>query len=176
MRPRDLSKYLSLILRHDPAAGGVSLDAEGWTDLDNLVAQSRGKFTRAEVEEVVAGNDKQRFTIKDGRIRANQGHTIEVNLNLEARDPPEFLYHGTYPEVVPLIQAEGLKKMARHHVHMAEDCETAVTVGRRSGTPVLFKVKARQMHQDGHTFFRSANGVWLVEHVPPQYLEVTRWR
>lgn len=176
MRPRDLSKYLSLILRHDPAAGNITLDAEGWTDLDNLVANAQGRFTRAEVEQVVAGNDKQRFTIQDGRIRANQGHTVEVELHLVAYEPPEFLYHGTYPEVVPLIQAEGLKKMARHHVHLAADSGTAVTVGRRSGTPVLFKVKARQMHQEGYTFFRSVNGVWLVEHVPPQYLEVESWR
>ena len=176
MTPRDLSKYLSLILRHDPARGHITLDAEGWVDLDLLVKNSAGKFTRAEVEQVVASNDKQRFAIVNNRIRANQGHTIQVDLGLAAvGEPPEYLYHGTFPAAIPGILAEGLKKMARHHVHLAEDTKTAVTVGRRSGAPVLYRVSARQMFQDGHTFYRSANGVWLVDAVPTQYLEERSW-
>lgn len=174
MDPRRLSKYLSLILRHDPNRGGITLDAEGWADLNLLARNAPSGVTRAAIEKVVAENDKQRFTIEGDRIRANQGHTVEVILNLVPVEPPEFLYHGTYHGAVQAIWAQGLSKMKRHHVHLAAETGTAVTVGRRSGTPVLFEVHAGQMYRDGHLFYRSSNGVWLTNHVSPQYLrEVT---
>lgn len=174
MDPKRLSKYLSIILRHAPEKGRITLDAEGWADLDLLVRNAPSGVTRAAIEKVVAENDKQRFTIEGDRIRANQGHTVEVNLNLVPVEPPEFLYHGTYPGAVQAIWAHGLLKMQRHHVHLAADTGTAVTVGRRSGTPILFEVHAGQMHRDGYPFYRSSNGVWLTDHVSPQYLrEVT---
>jgi len=162
---------LSLILRHDPGKIGLTLDRGGWADLDELLRLAPPWVTREAVERAVAENDKQRFTVKDGRIRANQGHSIDVILDLVALEPPEFLYHGTYHKVVDAIWAEGLKRMARHHVHMAAETGTAVTVGRRSGTPVVFKILARAMHQEGHVFYCSDNGVWLTDHVPPKYLK-----
>lgn len=165
------SKWLSLILRHDPGKIGLTLDRGGWASLDELLRKAPPWVTRDAVVQAVTENDKQRFTIKDGRIRANQGHSIEVELDLVAVEPPEFLYHGTYHKVVDLIWAEGLRKMARHHVHMAAETGTAVTVGRRSGTPVVFKILAAKMHAEGFIFYRSDNGVWLTEHVPPTYLE-----
>lgn len=162
---------MSLILRHDPGKIGLTLDRGGWADLDELLRLAPPWVTREAVERAVAENDKQRFTVKDGRIRANQGHSIDVILDLVALEPPEFLYHGTYHKVVDAIWAEGLKRMARHHVHMAAETGTAVTVGRRSGTPVVFKILARAMHQEGHVFYCSDNGVWLTDHVPPKYLK-----
>jgi putative RNA 2'-phosphotransferase len=173
MEPQRLSKYLSLILRHQPQVGHIVLDEAGWTDLDTLVANvPQGGGTRADVVRVVASNDKQRFTIDGDKIRANQGHSVPVNLNLEALEPPEFLYHGTNHAAFQFIKAQGLNKGTRHHVHMSAESGTAVAVGRRTGAPVLCQVAAKQMHQDGHIFYRSANGVWLTDHVPPQYLTV----
>lgn len=171
MTPKHLSKYLSLILRHDPKRGGITLDAEGWADLDQLLQGAPKGTTREAIEQVVAENDKQRFTIKGNKIRANQGHSVDVNLNLEEVPPPDFLYHGTYYEALDPILREGLSKMRRHHVHMAAEMGTAVTVGRRSGTPVVFRVHAGRMYRENFKFYRSVNGVWLTDHVPPAYLQ-----
>lgn len=165
------SKYLSKLLRHAPESIGLTLDAQGWCSLADLLRLSPPWVTQESVEKAVADNDKQRFTIEDGRIRANQGHSVEVDLGLTALFPPEFLYHGTYPKVLDAIYAQGLLKMNRHHVHMASETTTAATVGRRSGAPVVFKVLAGQMHGDGFNFYCSMNGVWLTDHVPPKYLE-----
>jgi len=165
------SRWLSRHLRHESNA--LTPDAEGWVPLTDVFAAAPW-MTQEMLEQVVRDNDKQRFTIDGDRIRANQGHSIQVNLSLEPVEPPEFLYHGTFPKVVATIEAEGLSKMARHHVHMAAETGTAMTVGRRSGTPVVFKVLAGQMHRDGFVFYCSANGVWLVEHAPPKYLEKLR--
>lgn len=169
-----VSKYLSLILRHQPDKVGLTLDKAGWVDLDALVEATPPWVTREGVLDAVANNDKQRFSIVDGRIRANQGHSIDVDLGLSPVEPPEFLYHGTHWKAVATIQVEGLQKMNRHHVHMSTDSGTAIAVGRRAGAPVLFKVLAGQMHRDGHTFYCSTNGVWLVEHVPAEYLELIK--
>jgi len=174
-KPRDqvrqTSRYLSKILRHQPESIGLELDAQGWGSLSDLIRLSPPWVTRERVEKAVSDNDKQRFTIKDGRIRANQGHSIKVDLGMLPVEPPEFLYHGTYRKVVAAILAGGLKKMNRHHVHMAAETGTAVIVGKRQGAPVVFKVLAGQMHRDGYEFFQSTNGVWLTDHVPPKYLE-----
>jgi putative RNA 2'-phosphotransferase len=170
-----VSKYLSLHLRHHPERLGLTLGAGGWVAVDQLLdACARDGFpiTRAELEEVVATNDKQRYSFDETGtlIRANQGHSAPVDLELEPVEPPALLYHGTGDGSVAVIQAEGLKKMARHHVHLSADVATARKVGMRHGRPVIFAVDAAAMRRDGHLFYRSANGVWLVDSVAPQYL------
>ena len=168
------SKFLSLILRHKPETIGVTLDPEGWTDIDELVAKSKGRLTRELVFAAVRDNDKQRFAVSDDdrRIRALQGHSLDVDLKLEPKTPPDVLYHGTYQKAVAAIQREGLKKMQRQHVHMAADLHTASSVGMRRGAPVIYKVLAMRMHEAGFLFYQSENGVWLTNHVPPEYLQV----
>ena len=174
-----LSKYLSKHLRHTPEALGLTLEPGGWVAVDTLLeACDRRNFriTREELEEVVARNNKQRFSFDPTRtrIRANQGHSIEVDLQLEPVEPPAVLYHGTASHNVEAIRREGLKRMSRHHVHLSGDMSTALAVGARHGKPVVLQVDAIAMHQAGHVFYRSANGVWLVDHVPPEYVSVTR--
>jgi putative RNA 2'-phosphotransferase len=165
--------FMCLVLRHKPSAANVTADAEGWVDLEGMIRGSMGILTRELVMDIVATNNKQRFAVsEDGKkIRAKQGHSIPVDLKLEPVKPPEFLYHGTEHAVTRVILAEGLKKMRRHHVHMAEETGTAVKVGMRHGSPVVFRIDAGKMHEFGHTFYRSENGVWLVEYVPPEYLK-----
>ncbi len=172
-----LSKFLSLVLRHQPQRLKLELDEAGWTDVDALLAamQARGMAVdRARLERVVAENDKQRFSFsEDGtRIRANQGHSIPVELGLEPRTPPELLYHGTAERNLASIQSQGLVKGRRHAVHLSPDAETARKVGQRHGQPVVLVVQAGRMAAAGHVFTCSANGVWLTESVPPEYLTV----
>jgi putative RNA 2'-phosphotransferase len=169
------SKFLSLVLRHKPGLIGINLDSAGWVSVSELLraCQTHGQpLTFAQLHEVVMGNDKQRFSLsEDGQmIRANQGHSLPVELGYEAAIPPNILYHGTVERFLPSIRAEGLKKGSRHHVHLSPDEETAQRVGRRRGKPVVLKVESGRMYRKGHEFFRSANGVWLTEHVPPEYL------
>ncbi len=169
------SKYLSKHLRHQPERLGLRLGPGGWVEVDELLAactRQGMRLTRTELEEVVARNNKQRFAFDatGTLIRANQGHSIDVDLQLEATTPPPVLYHGTWQGVVPAIKKAGLLKMSRHHVHLSEDIETATAVGARRGRPVIFAVDAAAMQEAGYTFYRSANGVWLVESVPPQYV------
>jgi putative RNA 2'-phosphotransferase len=176
-RQTRVSKYLSLHLRHRPDALGLMLEPGGWVPIDTLLqaAAVRGfQVTRNELDAVVAGNDKQRFSIsEDGvRIRANQGHSVEVDLELAPATPPATLYHGTGHQSVAAIQAEGLRRMQRHHVHLSADMETARRVGARHGRPVIFAVDAAGLAAAGHIFYVSANGVWLVESVPASYLTV----
>lgn len=163
-----LSKRMSKVLRHAPEEVGLTLDAAGWVDLDELV-RALG-VTRAQVLEVVAENDKQRFAVEDGRIRANQGHTMEVSLDLPVAEPPAELYHGTVSQALSDIFRDGLRPMARHDVHLSATVETAVRVGSRRGKPVVLVVDAAAMAADGHEFRVSANGVWLATAVPPNYL------
>lgn len=172
---RRLSKLLSLVLRHDPGRIGIELDPGGWVAVDELLAglEAHGRrVTRAELEHVVAHNDKQRFAIDPltDRIRANQGHSVAVELGLAVRVPPPHLFHGTAESRVEAILREGLHPSGRHAVHLSADEATAVRVGARHGTPRVLVVDAARMHGDGHEFTRSGNGVWLVEHVPPAYL------
>jgi putative RNA 2'-phosphotransferase len=163
-----LSKRMSKALRHDPRRLGLTLDPAGWVDLDEFVAALGVPLAR--VLEVVARNDKQRFAIEDGRIRANQGHTVEVSLDLPVAEPPAELYHGTVGVALPDIFRDGLRPMRRHDVHLSATVETAVRVGSRRGKPVVLVVDAAAMAADGHEFRVSANGVWLVTAVPPNYL------
>lgn len=170
-----VSKYLSKHLRHQPERLGLVLEPGGWVGVDQLLAACRANnfpITRAELNEVVARNDKQRFSFDASgeMIRANQGHTIEVDLQLEAKAPPTVLYHGTGARSVESILKDGLSKMARYHVHLSGEVETATRVGARHGRPTVFEVDAAAMHSDGYEFYVSANGVWLVDKVPPKYL------
>lgn len=178
MRPESvhISKFLSLVLRHRPEVIGIALDAEGWAEVDELLAAAarHGRsITRQQLEEVVATNDKKRFSFSlDGlRIRANQGHSVDVDLGLVPIEPPELLYHGTVDRFLDSIRRKGLVRGKRHHVHLSPDRETAVRVGQRRGRPVVLIVEAGRMHCDGHAFFRSENGVWLTETVPAGYLQ-----
>ena len=172
-----LSKLLALALRHDPSVLGLTLDARGWADVDAVLAglAKQGEaLTRDELEDLVAGSDKQRYALSpDGaRIRANQGHSIDVDLELPQKAPPAVLFHGTVARFVPSIRAKGLLRGARTHVHLSVDEKTAnVVASRRAGEQVLLRVRAADMHRAGHAFYRSENGVWLTGHVPPEFLE-----
>ena len=171
------SKFLSLVLRHRPQAVGLELDDQGWASVDELIAAAEKQGTKLSselIEEVVATNDKKRFSLaEDGsRIRANQGHSIKVDLGLEPVPPPEFLYHGTATRFMTSIRAQGLKPSGRHHVHLSPDHETAVKVGSRHGVPVVLRVEAGRMHAEGTVFYCSANGVWLTDRVPPRHFRM----
>lgn len=167
------SKYLSFILRHQPDSIGLELSDEGWASIKELIGKTRKyKLTRELINTVVETNDKKRFLIsEDGeRIKANQGHSIEVKLELEPVTPPAVLLHGTAERFLESILKEGLTKQKRHHVHMSETQKTAMSVGTRYGKPVLLKVDSKQMHKDGFEFFKTENEVWLVYKVPIKYL------
>jgi putative RNA 2'-phosphotransferase len=168
-----VSKYLSKHLRHQPERIGLTLDEGGWVEIDTLIAAAVAhgfRFTRRELDHVVAANDKRRFAIDGARIRASQGHSVDVDLGLAPATPPPYLYHGTVARALGAIRAEGLRPMNRHDVHLSPDRETATRVGARRGRPVVLSVDAGAMHHDGHVFHVSANGVWLTKAVPPQYL------
>ncbi|HEY4285855.1 MAG TPA: RNA 2'-phosphotransferase [Puia sp.] len=171
-----ISKFLSLILRHSPETIGLELDEKGWVDVEDLLircAKGGKVFSRAELGEVVALNDKQRFAFNEDKtkIRANQGHSVEVELQLETQRPPELLYHGTVDQFLDKIREEGLKKMNRHHVHLSADKMTAEKVGSRRGEAVILVVRSGEMSRDGFEFFLSGNGVWLTELVPERYID-----
>jgi putative RNA 2'-phosphotransferase len=170
-----VSKFLSRHLRHAPGELGLTLEPGGWVPIDAVLAGAAAagfRITREELDEVVRTSDKQRFAIDETgtRIRANQGHSVEVDLQLEPTEPPAELFHGTATGNVAAILRDGLRKMARHHVHLSPDTDTATKVGQRHGKPVVLVVDAAAMWTAGHLFYRSANGVWLVDEVPPQYL------
>lgn len=172
-----ISKLLSLVLRHHPERIGLRIDAGGWADVADLLAAAERAgvpLDRRTLERVVAGNDKQRFAFSEDRrrIRANQGHSLPVDLGLDPLLPPEILYHGTAVSRLGAVQRQGLTPQARLHVHLSPDKETALAVGRRHGTPVVLAVRAGRLHRNGHVFYRSANGVWLTGFVPPDHLEV----
>lgn len=169
------SKFISLILRHDPAAAGITLDPQGWAKIDLMLEgmAARGSaITYDDLMDIVDTDEKQRYVISaDGEsIRANQGHSIKVDLELSPTAPPDVLYHGTPKKFVEQIRASGLKKMARQYVHLSPDLATATRVGQRRGQPHLLKIDAAAMHRDGFLFYCSANGVWLCDAVPAQYL------
>ncbi|MEU3101144.1 RNA 2'-phosphotransferase [Streptomyces griseoflavus] len=168
-----VSTYLSRHLRHQPERIGLTLDEGGWVEIEALIAAASAhgfRFTREELDHVVATNDKRRFAVEGDRIRASQGHSVEVDLGLPAATPPPYLYHGTVARNLEAIRAEGLRPMGRHAVHLSADRETAARVGARRGRPVVLSVDTGAMHQDGHVFHLSANGVWLTEAVPSRYL------
>jgi len=170
------SKFLSLVLRHEPELLGLTLDEAGWVSVDLLLraCAARGRhISRQDLERIVATNDKKRFALSDDgrRIRANQGHSVEVKLGLEPQPPPEHLFHGTASRFIEAIRAEGLQKQARHHVHLSADIAIASAVGQRHGKSVILTVLAGEMHRQGHAFYRSENGVWLADSVPIEFLQ-----
>lgn len=172
---KEISKFLSYVLRHAPQSIGLTLDANGWADVDELLARAPAggyTFDRATLQEVVATSDKKRFTLSDdgARIRAAQGHSVAVELAIAPMIPPAMLFHGTATGNVAAILAEGLKPGRRQKVHLSLDEETASKVGQRHGKPVVLRVDAAGMHAHGLTFWRAENGVWLTDHVPPQFL------
>lgn len=169
------SKFLSFVLRHEPQAIGLTLDSEGWADIDELIACA-GKhdhfMNRDLLQIVVTTNDKKRFSVDGNRIRAAQGHSTDkvTILHLDKR-PPDKLYHGTATRFMPSIKTEGLTKQQRQHVHLSEDKVTAIAVGKRYGKVVVLQVDALSMYQNGYEFYRADNGVWLTDNIPPQYFE-----
>jgi putative RNA 2'-phosphotransferase len=170
-----ISKFLSLVLRHQPEKIGLRLGESGWASVEQLIEASRERgveFTLEELQNVVDNNDKKRFSLsEDGLwIRANQGHSVEVELGYAPTVPPEILYHGTAERFLTSIKQQGLIKGMRHHVHLSADADVAAKVGQRHGRPVVLRVNAGAMHRDGFVFYLSANGVWLTEHAPVQYL------
>lgn len=169
-----LGRFLGLVLRHNPSAVGISLDKHGWADVDELLNGVRGtgrKIDQETLERIVRENNKQRYSFNEDhtKIRANQGHSLQVDVELRETKPPRYLYHGTAARFLSAIQAEGIRKMTRQYVHLSGDYQTAVAVGRRHGAPVVLRVDAEAMAQNGATFYRSENGVWLCECVPPEY-------
>ncbi len=173
------SKFLSLVLRHRPDLIGVELDECGWVDVSLLLekcADHGHAFTRQMIDEIVATNSKQRFAFSpDGsRIRANQGHSVDVELGYEPAEPPEARFHGTVETALSAIRTEGLSKMARHHVHLSADRQTAANVGRRRGKAIVLQVHAGPAARAGHIFYISTNGVWLTDRVPPKFIDFPR--
>ena len=169
------SKFLSYVLRHRPDSIGLAPDEGGWVPVDGLLEACRRHdhpISRDELDDVVATNDKRRFSFSPdrSRIRANQGHSISVELGLKPVQPPELLFHGTVERSLDGIRREGLARGKRHHVHLSPDEETARRVGKRRGRPVVLIVESGRMHRDGLAFYLSANGVWLTDSVPPEYL------
>ncbi len=170
------SKFLSLLLRHKPETIGLELDRFGRADVDELlnkINKSGFDLTFEELQTVVAENNKKRFSFSEDRtkIRANQGHSIDIELNLKEQKPPDILYHGTAKKNLPSIREKGLLKQKRHHVHLSKKPETAQKVGLRYGKPVVLKIRAHEMHERGSSFYLSENGVWLTDHVPAGFIE-----
>lgn len=172
-----ISKYLSLVLRHKPEVIGLNLDENGWADVEELqekCAKQNRAFTLEELDEVVETNDKKRFIFNEDKtkIRANQGHSIEVDLALKPQQPPEFLYHGTAEINISSILEKGIEKRNRQHVHLSHDKETATKVGMRHGKPVILTIETEKMFQDGIDFYLSENNVWLTDFVDAKYISI----
>jgi putative RNA 2'-phosphotransferase len=170
------SKFLSLILRHEPARAGLVLDEQGWVEVDALLAgcnQAGRSLTREQLDRIVAENDKRRFSFsEDGcRIRANQGHSVEIDLALSPQRPPDVLYHGTATRFLASIRATGLKPGSRQHVHLTHLHETAIKVGQRHGKPVVLIIRAAALAESGQEFFCSDNGVWLTAPIAVEFIE-----
>lgn len=172
-----LSKFISLILRHKPDVIGVELDQNGWCEVDDLLLKmnEKGKsITRSLLDEIVRTDSKGRYTYNsDGtKIRANQGHSIVVDVELQKEIPPKYLYHGTIRKYVTSILKAGIKKGQRQYVHLSTNIEVAQTVGKRRGIPVILKIEAGKMHVDGYEFYLSKNKIWLCDYVPSKYVSV----
>ena len=165
-----ISRYISLILRHKPEEIGITLDEHGWANVSELL--NGVGIDMSTLEQIVATDDKQRYSFNEDKtlIRANQGHSVPVDVELDEVEPPEYLWHGTGEKYAQSISQMGLIPKSRLYVHLSSDTETALTVGKRHGAPIIFRVNAEKMYQDGFKFYRSVNGVWLTKHVPVDYL------
>lgn len=170
---KQISKMLSLVLRHKPEKIGLNLDPNGWALISDILEKFNIPIDMPRLEEVVITNDKQRFSFNDDKtkIRANQGHSIDVDVELKAVTPPSLLYHGTVEKFVESIMTDGLKKMNRQYVHLSIDLETAIKVANRRGKAIVLEIQAEEMTRNGHIFYLSKNGVWLTDHVPKEYLK-----
>ncbi len=175
---KKLSIFISLILRHKPSEAGIEIERDGaWADtkslIDGINRTGRYSIDMETLEKIVANDNKQRYSFSEdkSKIRANQGHSIDVDMDFKEKVPPEILYHGTAERFVPSILDEGLKKMSRQYVHLSGDEETALKVGVRHGKPHIFRVLSGEMHRQGYKFYCSENGVWLTDSVPPEFLE-----
>ena len=177
-RLKNTSKFISLILRHRPEVIGITLDEHGWADVRELidgVNRAEGHFLDQDIlEEIVRTDEKQRYSFNEDRtmIRANQGHSIQVDVELEQKTPPDILWHGTGEKYTSSITAQGLIPKSRLYVHLSSDMETAKKVGSRHGKPVVYEIDCKKMTEDGYLFFRSANNVWLTKAVPVKYLKI----
>ncbi|MCV2884705.1 RNA 2'-phosphotransferase [Aestuariibacter sp. AA17] len=173
---KNASKFLSYVLRHCPEDIDLQLDSEGWASISELIAKAQPEIKLSEslIIDVVLTSDKRRFKISDDglKIRANQGHSIDVDLNLTSKKPPSILYHGTATRFLDSILAQGLVSGQRHHVHLSTDIATASSVGQRYGKPIVLKIDSASMAAQGHTFFLSDNSVWLVDSVPATFISV----
>lgn len=172
----NLSKFVSLVLRHHPEAAYIQLDEHGWADVEQLLAgmkKTGRKINRETLEEIVRTDEKQRYSFNEDRtlIRANQGHSIPVDVGLKEQEPPEILYHGTAAGFYASIKEQGLRPMSRLYVHLSKDIETAVNVGKRHGKPIVLKIHSGDMYRDGVLFYLSENGVWLTKKVETRYFE-----
>lgn len=176
----ETSKFLSLILRHKPEVIGITLDEHGWADVEEVIAgiSKTREFDRDMLVEIVRTDQKQRYSFNEDAtlIRANQGHSVPVDVELETAKPPQILWHGTGEKYVSSIQKMGLLPKSRLYVHISEDMETAYKVGQRHGKAVVYRILAGKMMEDGYTFYRSKNGVWLTKEVPDSYLKRERVR
>ena len=179
MELNEISKFISLILRHKPEVIGIQLDLHGWAQTDELITgicKTYPTFSMTQLETIVNTDNKQRYSFSEdkSKIRANQGHSINIDLELVPVTPPTVLYHGTAEKYVASIEAEGLISKSRQYVHLSADIETAVTVGSRHGSPVIYEVAAEDMNKYGYEFYLSENKVWLTRKVPAQYLKIVR--
>jgi len=166
-----ISKYLSFILRHKPESVNLKLDGKGWADIDELILKTKKfRLNRKLLEEVVLADNKQRYIISGNKIRANQGHSINIDLELKPQIPPEILYHGTATRFLDSIMKTGLKALNRQYVHLSKDLKTATNVGSRHGKVVILQIDTVKMLEDGFKFYVSENGVWLTDHVPVKYI------
>ena len=176
MNYKETSKYISLILRHKPDVIGITLDEHGWANVDELIAgvSKTHPINMDILEQIVSEDEKQRYSFNEDKtlIRANQGHSIPVDVELEEKEPPEILFHGTGEKYVDSINKSGLIPKSRLYVHLSANEETAQKVGTRHGRPVIYKVKSKEMYCDGYKFFCSVNGVWLTKTVPVKYIEI----
>lgn len=176
MNNTHISKFLSLVLRHKPEEINLQLDENGWADTDELIIKSNAHGMAIDfdlLEEIVFTNDKKRFSFNDdlSKIRANQGHSVAIDLALTATMPPEKLYHGTVAQFMEAIKVNGLQKMSRQHVHLSKDIDTAKKVGARRGKPIILTVNTIAMQQQGYLFYIAENGVWLTDNVPAAFIE-----
>jgi putative RNA 2'-phosphotransferase len=174
-----MSKFLSLVLRHKPELIHLNMDSNGWVDIDELIDNANKynnmRLNKEILAEIVKTNDKQRYIIDDvkNKIRASQGHSIKIDLEPEPRIPPDELYHGTATRFLTSIMETGIKRMARQYVHLSRTIEIAENVGKRHGNPVVLRINAKRMHEDGHKFYLSENKVWLADYVPKEYIKTT---
>ncbi len=175
MSLKETSKFISLILRHKPETIGITLDEHGWANVDELIAgvSKTHPLDMSTLEQIVAEDEKQRYSFNEDKtlIRANQGHSIPVDVELEEKEPPEILFHGTGEKYVASINGQGLIPKSRLYVHLSADEATALKVGQRHGKPFIYKVKSGEMYRDGYKFYRSVNGVWLTKSVPVKHLD-----